>query len=89
MQNTSDLTDLLIEDLGQRGYEIASNLTPQHRSAIVSFGIPGGPDSAYEQLPAVDIAVSRREHYIRVSPHCYNTEGEIRRVREVLGDAHS
>jgi len=83
------LTDLLIEDLKQRGYEIASNLTPEHRSAIVSFSVPDSPDSAYEQLAAAGVVISKREHYIRVSPHCYNTEGEVLRVGEVLGDAHS
>lgn len=83
------LTDLLIEDLEQRGYEIASNLMPEHRSAIVSFTTPDGPSSAYEQLAAAGIVISKRERYIRVSPHCYNTEGEVLRVGEVLGDAHS
>jgi selenocysteine lyase/cysteine desulfurase len=83
------LTGLLIEDLRQRGYEIASNLTPERRSAIVSFSIPDSPDAAYEQLTAAGIVISKREHYIRVSPHCYNTEGEILRVAHVLGDAYS
>jgi selenocysteine lyase/cysteine desulfurase len=82
------LTDLLIDDLQQHGYEIASNLTPQHRSAIVSFSVPGSPDSAHEQLTAAGIVTSRREHFIRVSPHCYNTEDEVLRVGEVLGNAH-
>ena len=83
------LTDLLLEDLEQRGYEIASNLTPDHRSAIVSFSVPGGPDLAFDRLAAAGVVISKRERYIRVSPHCYNTEGEILRVGEVLGDAHS
>jgi hypothetical protein len=38
---TLHLTDLLIQDLEQRGHEIASNRCPEHRSAIVSFRVPG------------------------------------------------
>ncbi|MBC8249414.1 MAG: aminotransferase class V-fold PLP-dependent enzyme, partial [Anaerolineales bacterium] len=34
---TLHLTDVLIEDLQERGYQIASCLRPEHRSAIVSF----------------------------------------------------
>jgi selenocysteine lyase/cysteine desulfurase len=82
------LTGLLIDDLQRRGYEIASNLTPQHRSAIVSFSVPGSPDSAHEQLAGAGIVTSKREHFIRVSPHCYNTEDEVLRVGDVLGDVH-
>ncbi|MEA3376392.1 MAG: aminotransferase class V-fold PLP-dependent enzyme [Chloroflexota bacterium] len=81
------LTSLLIEDLRGRGYTIASNLDPKHRSAIVSFRVPGDIESAYEKLNAAGIVISRREEYIRVSPHCYNTEEEILRVGETLDKA--
>ncbi|MFO7743153.1 MAG: aminotransferase class V-fold PLP-dependent enzyme [Anaerolineae bacterium] len=81
------LTSLLIEDLRGRGYTIASNLDPKHRSAIVSFRVPGDIESAYEKLNAAGIVISRREEYIRVSPHCYNTEEEVLRVGETLDKA--
>jgi selenocysteine lyase/cysteine desulfurase len=94
---TLHLTDLLIEDLQQRGYAIASNLVPQHRSAIVSFSVPDdateggagtdtGAETAFQKLADARVVVSKREQYIRVSPHCYNTEEEIARVSQVLGD---
>jgi selenocysteine lyase/cysteine desulfurase len=85
---TLQLTDLLIEDLQQRGYEIASNLESRHRSAIVSFSVPGDIDEAYRRLADAKVVVSRREQYIRVSPHCYNTAEEIARLGQTLGDAH-
>jgi selenocysteine lyase/cysteine desulfurase len=81
---TLHLTDLLIQDLMQRGYDIASNLGPEHRSAIISFRVPGELDQAYEELIAADIVISKREDLIRVSPHCYNTEKEVLRVGETL-----
>jgi selenocysteine lyase/cysteine desulfurase len=86
---TLHLTQLLIRDLGQRGYAIASNLTPQRRSAIVSFSVPGDVAEAYNQLTAADVLISQREDLIRVSPHCYNTEEEVLRVGETLGPARS
>ncbi len=85
---TLHLTELLIEDLQRRGYEIASNLAPQHRSAIVSFRVPGDVGEACQKLSRAKVVVSQREQYIRVSPHCYNTEEEIARVGQALGDAH-
>ncbi len=81
---TLHLTDLLIEDLERRGYDIASNLEPKRRSAIVSFSVPGDVDETFQRLADAKIIVSQREWYIRVSPHCYNTEEEIARVGEVL-----
>ena len=85
---TLHLTDMLIEDLRRRGYDIVSNLEPKRRSAIVSFRVPGDADEAIQKLTDAQVVVSKREQYIRVSPHCYNTEEEIARVGEVLGDAH-
>ncbi|MDW8068069.1 MAG: aminotransferase class V-fold PLP-dependent enzyme [Anaerolineae bacterium] len=86
-RHTFHLTDVLIADLQQRGYPIASNLHPVHRSPIVAFSVPGDVRAAYARLRAAKIAVSLRESYIRVSPHGYNTEEEVLRVGEVLGQA--
>ena len=85
---TLHLTDLLIEDLQRRGYHIASNLEQKRRSAIVSFDVPGDVDEAFKKLADAKIVISKREQYIRVSPHCYNTEAEIARVGDILGNAH-
>lgn len=86
---TLHLTDLLIKDLKQRGYTIASNLEHKRRSAIVSFSVPGDVNKAFRKLTDAKVIVSKREQYIRVSPHCYNTEEEIARVGQVLGNAVS
>ena len=83
---TLHLTDLLIEDLRRRSYDVASNLDPKRRSAIVSFPVPGHLDEAFEGLTRANVVISKRENYIRVSPHCYNTEEEIARVGAILGD---
>ncbi|MDY7040424.1 MAG: aminotransferase class V-fold PLP-dependent enzyme [Chloroflexota bacterium] len=80
------LTDVLIADLQRRGYAIASCLRPEHRSAIVSF-IVSDPQTAHATLNEQGVIVALREGYIRVSPHFYNTEAEVLRVGEVLGNA--
>jgi cysteine desulfurase/selenocysteine lyase len=85
---TLHITDLLIEDLQCRSYTIASDLERKRRSAIVSFNIPGDVDEAFRRLADAKVVVSKREQYIRISPHCYNTEEDIARVGEVLGNAH-
>ncbi len=84
--HTLHLTDLLAADLQKRGYQVVSNLEPARRSAILSFAVPGDPRAAHARLLEAGVAVSLRESYIRVSPHGYNTEEEIARVGEVLGD---
>jgi selenocysteine lyase/cysteine desulfurase len=83
---TLHLTDLLIEDLQQRGYTIASNPARKRRSAIVSFGVPGDVDEAFQRLSDAKVVVSKREQVIRISPHGYNTGDEIARVGQVLGN---
>ncbi len=84
---TLHLTDRLIADLQRRGYRIISNLDPERRSAIVSFAVPGDPQEAHKRLQEAGVVISLRASYLRVSPHGYNTEEEIDRVGEVLGDA--
>jgi cysteine desulfurase/selenocysteine lyase len=84
--HTRHLTDVLIADLQRRGYEIASCLRAEHRSAIVSFVVPD-PQTACATLHEQGVIVAQREGYIRVAPHCYNTEAEVLRVGDVLGNA--
>jgi cysteine desulfurase/selenocysteine lyase len=85
---TLHLTDLLIMEMQKRGYDIVSNLQPRHRSAIVAFSVPGNVEEAFQKLSDAKVVVSQQKQYIRISPHCYNTEEEIVQVGEVLGEAH-
>jgi len=84
---TLHLIGLLIEELRRHNYDILSNLKPRRRSAILSFAVPGDVDAVFQKLKEAEIVVSKYERYIRLSPHCYNTEEEIARVGRVLGDA--
>jgi selenocysteine lyase/cysteine desulfurase len=86
-RRTLDLTDKLVLDLQKLGCTILSDRSPPHRSAVVSFTVPTDPSEAHARLRGAGVSVSLREGYIRVSPHGYNTEEEIARVGQVLGNA--
>jgi selenocysteine lyase/cysteine desulfurase len=86
---TCHLSGLLMDDLDRHGYRILSNPDPRRRSAIVSFATPGPPEQAFERLKTAGVMAAVREGYLRISPHCYNTEEEIARVCQVLGPARA
>ncbi|MGB8656309.1 MAG: aminotransferase class V-fold PLP-dependent enzyme [Candidatus Zixiibacteriota bacterium] len=77
------LLDLLVERLRERGYCIQSSLESKHRSCILSFS-GKHTRSLYQKLLKNKIMVSYREGSIRVSPHFYNTAGEIEKLIELL-----
>lgn len=80
------LTDQLVGDLQSRGHRFVSNLQPEHRSGIVVVQVPNAR-AAYEKLLSEGIVTAVRGTGLRISPHFYNTEEEIMRVGEVLGNA--
>ncbi|HEX6059474.1 MAG TPA: aminotransferase class V-fold PLP-dependent enzyme [Gemmatimonadaceae bacterium] len=70
-----------------RGRDGVRLLTPPGRRAgIVSLVPRGEAEGASRRLEAAGVAHSLREGAIRLSPHCYNTEGEVDRALEVLAE---
>jgi selenocysteine lyase/cysteine desulfurase len=79
------LTDLLIEKLKEKGYQIVSSLVPGERSGIVCFRSRRHSSAELcRRLMDNGIMVSDRARSVRVSPHFYNSEEEIERMIEVL-----
>ncbi len=79
------LTDLLISKLKGKGYKIISSLKPEERSGIVNFNSDKhSVDEIIEILKERKIVVRKRESGIRVSPHFYNSEGDIERLISAL-----
>ncbi len=74
------LTDLLIEGLKEKGYEL---LTPtekeEERSAILVFSLGSRQKNKelYKSLLAKNIIITYRGDSLRVSPSFYNTEADI------------
>lgn len=87
-----DLTDLLISGLKQLGLPLHNTPERKFRSGIVSFGLTATPGPGLDELEAhlfsKGIYASIRQGALRLSPHFYNTEGEmetvLREIKEFL-----
>ena len=82
---------LLVPALQARGYTVLQQtVPPANASGIVTFRREGAPMRAlYEKLEASNIIASLRSdrsgrHYLRFSPHFYNTDSELHRALELL-----
>ena len=56
---------------------------PSRRAGIVSF-VPADLDATVARLQAAGVVFVAREGMVRLSPHGYNTGGEVERVLAVL-----
>ncbi len=83
-ERITELTDILVGDLQERGYTILSNLAPERRSGIIMVEVPDAR-AAYQQLLAANVITSARGAGLRIAPHFYNDEADVLRVGEVLG----
>jgi len=78
------LLRLLIDYINSSsGYELKSSLEEKHLSSIINFTGPG-IKRLHSKLSQKGIITSLREAGIRVSPHLYNNETEIRKLIGVL-----
>ena len=84
------LTRALERDVAEAGFEFLSPDEENNRSGILTFRHPKIPtDRLFEALLKNDVVVSLRfdrgdRGWLRVSPHFYNTFGEIAKVADVL-----
>jgi selenocysteine lyase/cysteine desulfurase len=79
------LTDLALEGLMGRGYEIVSPQGDAERSGILSFRHPRLPaDLLAARLADASVDVAVRGGGLRISPSFYNDEDEIMRFLEAL-----
>jgi len=81
------LTDALAEGLRARGYVITTPMEyAAERSGILCFKHPRVPAaSVHERLTGANVIVSLRGDVIRVSPHFYNTMGDVEALVGALG----
>lgn len=83
------LSSIAIDDLTHRGFDVVTPRAPSQHAHIVTFAWPGDPESAVDGLAERGIVMlahedSRGNPYLRLSSHCYNTDGEIRNVGEAV-----
>jgi selenocysteine lyase/cysteine desulfurase len=81
----------LVPALQTRGFTVLNaNAKPENGSGIVSFHQPGKDLAAlHKKLADAGVVVSLRtdragKNYLRLSPHYYNNDAELRRVLEML-----
>jgi cysteine desulfurase/selenocysteine lyase len=81
----------LVPELQKRGFTVLNpDAKPENAGSMISFFAPGKEMSAlHKKLTDAGIVSSLRvdrtnKNYIRLSPHFYNTDAELRRVLELL-----
>ncbi len=77
------LVAALIDDLRERGYQLAADTAPEHRSGIV-VALVDNPNAVSHRLNEAGIVVTPRGAGVRIAPHFYNTLDEVLRVGEAL-----
>jgi len=71
-----ELTDFTLTKVQRKGYPLATSLSKEHRSGIVTFFYP--KDTALHSfLLERGIIVTARNNTIRVSPHIYSDEEDV------------
>lgn len=80
------LVAALIDDLRERGYQLAADTAPEHRSGIVVV-LVDNPNAVSHRLNEAGIVVTPRGAGVRIAPHFYNTLDEVLRVGEALDAA--
>jgi len=83
-QRVLDLGDLIIEQATNRGFEVATPLPRSERGGNITVRGTFDPVKMRDALRGKGIMINARGGGIRVSPHFYNTEDEIRKVFEEI-----
>ena len=84
-RSIGELTDLVEERAAEMGIETV----PKERRARHMIGLRLGPEAPRDlaaRLATDNVFVSVRGKSVRVSPHLYNTEGDVNRLFEALED---
>jgi selenocysteine lyase/cysteine desulfurase len=80
----SELVDIIVGwAADRRGVELVTPRDRRRRAGIVALR-PRDPEAASQRLRDARVTHTLREGAIRLSPHCYNTRGEIEQTLAVL-----
>lgn len=84
-QRVKTLTDILVDGASQKGYRCISPREDNEWSGIVMLDHPQmGNDTVAKNLKQKKILASEREGYLRLAPHFYQTEEEMKHVVDCL-----
>jgi selenocysteine lyase/cysteine desulfurase len=82
-QHLIDLTNYAIRELKSLGFNIFTNENLKYRSGIITFYPDQGAPELFELLQDHNIVCSLRSNMIRIAPHFYNNQDDIKRLLEV------
>ncbi len=79
------LTQLLRQQLEERGFEVMTPVDPQRHAGIITASRPDvDMATLFARLEEQGFVCSLRENRLRIAPHFYNTEEEIERFGAAL-----
>jgi selenocysteine lyase/cysteine desulfurase len=80
-----DLGDRIIREVENRGHAVLTPKSREERGGNITITGPFDPAKVRDTLREKGIMVNVRGGGLRVSPHFYNTEGEIEKLFSILG----
>ncbi len=84
-QRILEVTDEACQGLERLGARIVSDRSEARRSGVVAFDPPrGNPAEVRQSLLAKQIVLSHRGGRLRISPHAYTNEDDLRRLFDAL-----
>ena len=84
--NVLNINGLLLQGLMDRNVRIMTPMGREERSGILSFIPSSDPKPLYQFLNQKNIVVSLRNDLIRISPHFYNNEDDVRIFFDALDE---
>jgi selenocysteine lyase/cysteine desulfurase len=80
------LNDRLYSGLKERSFSVISPMDEGIRSGILSFHPQGNSGRLQRYLASKNVIVSLRNNFVRLAPHFYNSEKEIKSFFEIIDE---